>query len=270
MNLQLKDDYIPGTKLLRSEMGGVTGLEFLSKIFFISDGVMLSHIRDISGIDGSTLQNWTKRGWVRNSKLKKYNINQVAHILIINMLRSCMQLDKISFLIQYVNGRVDDDGDDIIEDSVLYDYICRILDILVRQESCHIGNIRDAISEVTSDYREMTEGAKERLENALEVIIVAYYASIVKKHADDRLETLVLEAPKQKQIKKRTDTDLFIDKRVTVIEDIDNRRGTGAVKINGQVWSARLANKNDIAHTGDTVIVQNIDGVKLICKTIEK
>lgn len=270
MNLQLKDDYIPGTKLLRSDMGGVTGIEFLSKIFFISDGVMLTQIRDISGIDGSTLQNWTKRGWVRNSKLKKYNINQVAHILIINMLRSCMQLDKISSLIQYVNGRVDDDGDDIIEDSVLYDYICKIHDILIRRESCHIGNIRDAISEVTADYREVIPGAKERLENALEVIIVAYYASIVKKLADDRLEALFLEAPKSKQSNRRTDTDLFIDKRVTVIEDISYRQGTGAVKVNGQVWSARLTNKNEVARTGESVIVQNIDGVKLICRKIDK
>ena len=90
MNLQIKDDLIPGTRLLRSEMGGVTGLDFLSKIFFISDGVMLTQIREVSGIDGSTLQNWTKRGWVENSKLKRYNINQFAHILIINMLRSCM------------------------------------------------------------------------------------------------------------------------------------------------------------------------------------
>ena len=128
MNLQIKDNFIPGTKLLRSEIGGVTGLEFLAKIFFISDGVMLTQIRDISGIDGSTLQNWTKRGWVANSKLKKYDINQVAHILIINMLRSCMQLDKIASLIQYINGDIDDRSDDIIADSVLYDYICKILD----------------------------------------------------------------------------------------------------------------------------------------------
>lgn len=268
MNLQLKDDYIPGTKLLRSETGGVTGLEFLSKIFFISDGVMLTQIRDISGIDGSTLQNWTKRGWVRNSKLKKYNIDQVAHILIINMLRSCMQLDKISFLIQYVNGRVDDEGDDIIRDSVLYDYICKIHDRLIRQENCQISNIRDAIDDVTADYTETTAGAKERLENALEVIIVAYYASVVKKHADDRLENLFKEAPQKKRNSRRTDTDLILDKRVKVIEEIDNRIGTGTVKVNGQVWSARLSDNDGIAHTGETVVVKSIDGVKLICEKI--
>ncbi len=190
MNLQITEDFIPGTRLLRDKMGGVTGLDFLSKIFFITDGVMLTQIREISGIDGSTLQNWTKRGWVENSKYKKYNINQVAHILIINMLRSCMQLDKIASLIQYINGRVDDYEDDIIEDAVLYDYICRILDKLMTFDICSIGSIRDTIYEVTEDYSERIEGARERLTNALEIIVVAYYASLIKKYSDSKLYTL--------------------------------------------------------------------------------
>jgi hypothetical protein len=190
MNLQIKDELIPGTKLYRSDMGGVTGLEFLSKIFFISDGVMLTQIRDISGIDGSTLQNWTKRGWVANSKLKKYSINQVAHILIINMLRSCMQLDKIAYLIQYINGKVNDKSDDIIEDSVLYDYICKILDKLMTYEVCSIGSMRQAIEEITADYEESVAGARERLSKALEIIVVAYYASLIKRHSDTMVEEL--------------------------------------------------------------------------------
>ena len=97
MNLQINETHIPGTVLDRKQMGNVTGGEFLSKIFYITDGIMLSQIREISGIDGSTLQNWVKRGWVENSKLKRYNIDQVAHILIINMLRNCIQLDRIAF-----------------------------------------------------------------------------------------------------------------------------------------------------------------------------
>ncbi len=190
MNLHIKDDLIPGTKLSRAEMDGVTGLEFLSKIFYISDGVMLTQIRDISGIDGSTLQNWTKRGWVENSKLKRYNINQVAHILIINMLRSCMQLDRIAFLIQYINGKVNDKSDDIIPDAELYDYICKILDKLMTYEICSLGSIKEAIDEVISDYSEVVRGAKERLVNALEIIIVAYYATLVKKHSDEKFEEI--------------------------------------------------------------------------------
>ena len=191
MNLQIKDDYIPGTKLLRSEAGGATGLEFLSKIFFVSDGVMLNEIREVSGIDGSTLQNWTKRGWVANSKLKRYDINQFAHILIINMLRSCMQLDKIASLIEYINGDLDDRSDDIIADSVLYDYICRILESLRSYEVSSLSTVKDEVNKVTVDYVERFPGAKERLVNALEIIVVAYCATIIKKYSDSMLDSIL-------------------------------------------------------------------------------
>ena len=191
MNLQFQDDRIPGTKLKQSDMEGLTGLAFLKKVFFISEGVMLTQIRDISGIDSSTLQNWTKRGWVANSKLKKYNMDQVAHILIINMLRSCMQLDKIAYLIQYINGDVEDTSDDIISDSVLFDYICRIVERLMKSEGCALNGIRNVVAEITKDYVEPFEGAGNRLNRALEVIVVTYCATVMKNHADKMMERLV-------------------------------------------------------------------------------
>lgn len=196
MNLQIKDELIPGTKLFRAELNGVTGIDFLNKMFFISSGVMLSQIREVSGIDGSTLQNWTKRGWVANSKSKKYDMNQVAHILIINMLRSCMQLDKIAFLIEYINGKVDDKSDDIIEESVLYDYICKILDSLMTYEVCSLGSIREVIVSTIKNYDEKIYGAKERLTNALEIIVVAYYAALIKRYSDEMLDDLYSDSQK--------------------------------------------------------------------------
>lgn len=192
MNLQINDEYIPGTILRRDAMGDVTGIDFLDKIFYISDGIMLTQIREISGIDGSTLQNWTKRGWVENSKMKRYNKDQLAHILIINMLRSCMQLDRIAFLITYINGRVYDRSDDIIRDSLLYDYICRVLDKVTQRGG--VGDetpLRECIEEVTADYDEKVSGARRRLNTALEIIVVAYYASIIKRHSDEMTEKLI-------------------------------------------------------------------------------
>ena len=194
MNLEINDALIPGTKLNKSDMGNVTGLEFLSKVFYISEGVMLSQIREVSGIDGSTLQNWTKRGWVANARLKKYNIDQVAHILIINMLRSCIQLDHIAFLLQYINGKIDDTSDDIIRDSVLYDYICRILEALTRQDVASKASIKEAIREQISDYNEVMEGARERLAKALEIIVTAYYAALIKRSSDKMLANLMSSA----------------------------------------------------------------------------
>ena len=191
MNLEINDAMIPGTRLKKNDMGNVTGLEFLSKVFYISEGVMLSQIREVSGIDGSTLQNWTKRGWVANARLKKYNIDQVAHILIINMLRSCIQLDHIAFLLQYINGRVDDTSDDIIRDAVLYDYICRILDALTREDVASKATIKAVIGEQISDYEEAMPGARDRLATALEIIVTAYYAALIKKSSDEMLAHLM-------------------------------------------------------------------------------
>lgn len=194
MNLEINDSLIPGTKLKKNDMGNVTGLEFLSKVFYISEGVMLSQIREVSGIDGSTLQNWTKRGWVANARLKKYNIDQVAHILIINMLRSCIQLDKIALLLHYINGKIDDKSDDIIRDSVLYDYICRILDTLMQQDVCSMVSIKEVIREQIADYEEAMPGARDRLANALEIIVVAYYAALIKRRSDEMLTDLMSTA----------------------------------------------------------------------------
>ena len=191
MNLEINDALIPGTKLNKADMGNVTGLEFLSKVFYISEGVMLSQIREVSGIDGSTLQNWTKRGWVANARLKKYNIDQVAHILIINMLRSCIQLDHIAFLLQYINGKIDDTSDDIIRDSVLYDYICRILETLTRKDVATKASITEVIRDQISDYKEAIVGARDRLANALEIIVTAYYAALIKRNSDEMLANLM-------------------------------------------------------------------------------
>ena len=190
MNLIVDDRMIPGTILKKADMGNTTGLDFLNKIFYISDGIMMSQIRSISGIDTSTLQNWVKRHWVGSAKLKKYDIDQVAHILIINMLRSCMQLDRIAFLIQYINGKIDDSGDDIIEDSILYDYICKILDKLMTYEVCSLGSVQSTIAEITADYEENLPGARERLSKALEIIVIAYYAALIKRHSDSMLEEI--------------------------------------------------------------------------------
>ncbi len=192
MNLRFTDEWIPGTILKKSDMENLTGLDFLKKVFFVSEGVMLTQIRAISGIDSSTLQNWTKRGWIVNSRSKKYNMDQVAHILIINMLRSCMRLDHIDFLIHYINGDVADMSDDIISDAELYDYICRILEYIIQTDECALDSIGTVVREMTAEnYVEPLPGAKERLDNALEVIVVTYYSALMKRHADTLLEELI-------------------------------------------------------------------------------
>ncbi len=183
MKLEIRSTLIPGTIMERKKMGDVTGMEFLDKIFYITDGIMLSQIREICGIDGSTLQNWTKRGWVSSAQNKRYDKNQLARILIINMMRDSMQLDRIAAILAYVNGDVNDTRDDIIPESGLYDCLCRLIDCLVRDEATVDGNIYDLISNELASYEEHGAGARKRLERACGIIIMTYYATLVRQHA---------------------------------------------------------------------------------------
>ena len=107
------------------------------------------------------------------------------------MLRSCIQLDKIALLLHYINGKIDDKSDDIIRDSQLYDYICRILDRLMEQDVCSMTSIKDVIRDEIAGYQENIPGAADRLANALEIIIVAYYAALIKRRSDEMLTALM-------------------------------------------------------------------------------
>ena len=68
--------------------------------------------------------------------------------------------------------------------------------------------------------------------------------------------------------KEKTDTDLLIGRQVKVEEDISNSEEKGAVKVGGQVWSARMSSDGETARVGEFVIVESISGVKLICRRI--
>ncbi len=64
---------------------------------------------------------------------------------------------------------------------------------------------------------------------------------------------------------EKTGTDTLPGRLALVEEDIDNVAATGVVKINGQLWSARMKNPTDTAHKGDWVEIAEVVGSKLIC-----
>ncbi len=185
MKLEISDKRLPGTTVLRDAAGGKSGEKFLDRIFFLTDGIMLSQIKEISGVDGTTLQNWVKRGWIGNTVNKKYSKNQLARILIINMMRETMQLEKIDYLLRYVNGKPNCEEDDIISEARLYGYICHIIDRLSEYEGGDPEKISELACDAVADYTEKLPGARDRLEKALAVIITSYYASLVKGKAQE-------------------------------------------------------------------------------------
>ena len=59
----------------------------------------------------------------------------------------------------------------------------------------------------------------------------------------------------------------LIGKRGIVVEDIDWQKGTGQVKIEGELWSAKTNEQINISK-GTEVEVENIEGVKVFVKPI--
>ena len=66
--------------------------------------------------------------------------------------------------------------------------------------------------------------------------------------------------------REKTDIDLLIGKTAMVTERIDNNAMTGAVKVDGKEWSARMADDIETAEVGEFVSIEDISGVKLICR----
>ena len=65
-----------------------------------------------------------------------------------------------------------------------------------------------------------------------------------------------------------TNLDSVIGSVGRVEEEIDNFRSKGRVTVNSQSWSARSAD-NRIIPIDSAVIIEKIEGVKLICRLIE-
>lgn len=62
----------------------------------------------------------------------------------------------------------------------------------------------------------------------------------------------------------RTNADRILGQRAIVIQTIDDRNGTGQIRLMGQVWTARAVQNETIISEGETVIVRQISGVKAI------
>ncbi len=166
-------EYFPGSVIEKNEL---TGREFLRGMFIGSKGMVMSQIRDLTGLNTSAVQNWINRKWLSHPQGKKYNIDQVARILIINMMRNTMSLENIAALLFYLNGVAGDVSDDTICESELYGYICDMLFF----EASFNASPSELIESVTTGFSERREGDFDKLKNTLKVI---YYNAMANKYA---------------------------------------------------------------------------------------
>lgn len=178
---------IPGT-VLELDKSNAPRVGELFQSMFLSGGMVLSQVSNITGLEPYTVQNWVKRGFLAPPQHKQYNMEQLCRIININMLKTILPMDRICGLLSYINGDLDDDRDDIIKDSDLF-FIFVKLAARVRQLDDKLQ--RDAIIyETLADYVEPVPGAKERINKALCVMLTAWVAARMKQEAEVMLEAL--------------------------------------------------------------------------------
>lgn len=90
-------------------------------------------------------------------------------------------------------------------------------------------------------------------------IVIFVALSVVALVATKPLVKKITGKPKD----AKTNLELNIGKTAVVIETIDNIKETGAVKINGLVWTAR-SDDGSIIEQGEVVIFKQVSGNKAI------
>ena len=69
---------------------------------------------------------------------------------------------------------------------------------------------------------------------------------------------------------EKTNADSLIGKKAKVLNRIDNSLAEGTAVLNGQEWTARALDDNQVIPAGEIVIVREIRGVKLIVERVMK
>ncbi len=155
---------------------------------FIPGGMVLSQVAAITGLESYMIQNWVKRGFLTAPQNKRYTLRQLCRIININMLKSVLPLERICSLLGYVNGRLNDESDDMIDDSQLYFMFVRLA---ARSRELYLTESRDAVlEEELADYIEPVPGAKVRVKEVLRVMLTAWLAARMTREAEHMLETL--------------------------------------------------------------------------------
>lgn len=177
---------LPGT-VLKAEAEEAGNVEAMFSPMFLAGGMVLSQVSSITGLEPYIIQNWVKRGFLSPPQNKRYTLRQLCRILNINMLKGVLPMERVCGMLGYINGQLDDDSDDTIDDSRLYFMFVRL--------AAHAKQIdqsqawQEAIDRVLQDYAEPIPGARDRIARVLRIMLIAYVAARMK----DQAETLLTE-----------------------------------------------------------------------------
>ena len=178
---------IPGT-VLQIEKENADSVEEMFSSMFLAGGMVLSQVASITGLEPYTIQNWVKRGFLSPPQHKRYSVNQLCRILQINMLKSVLSLEQICSLLSYINGKLDETSDDIIDDAHLYFLFVRLASRAKELDDPAAWEL--ALQGALSEYQEPVPGARDRIEKALRVMLTAWVAARMRRAAEAMMQEL--------------------------------------------------------------------------------
>lgn len=179
---------IPGTTVQIDTQDADKIPQQLSSMFLAGD-IQLSQVCSITGLEPYAVQNWVKRGFLSPPVKKRYDLEQLCRIITINMLKPALALEQICGLLQYINGDLEDESDDLIDDSQLYFLFLRLA---AYHRQMHNSQGREEYLEaVLADYAEPIPGARDRVEKVLRIMLTAWAASQLRLAAERMTNELI-------------------------------------------------------------------------------
>jgi len=170
------------------------GEKDFSKIKMLLDatgGLSLAQVCAVTGVEGSTIQNWVKRGWVAHPLGKRYEEVHVARILIINALKECIKLQHIALLMDFVSGTGDDEGEGSIKESELYTFLNDALEQMGQSADHSRGGVEGVVETVIKGYRSPRPDSHIRIRKALTLMIFACVCTDVKRRTEAMMEQIL-------------------------------------------------------------------------------
>lgn len=176
-------EVIPGTALKFNSAAADDCYSIIAPLLTVTKGLTLAQVRELTGLESSTIQNWVKRGWVKNPEGKRYGEEQVMRIILINMMRGSMQLEQIAFLMGYINGSVDDRSDDILPDKDLFNTLCNIIYICEKSSALDTDYLDKVIETQVEKVKISDAVSVKKLKTALKAMVLAFLSTQIRELA---------------------------------------------------------------------------------------
>lgn len=188
---------LPGT-VLSVDADRPQAAEEVFSSLFLAGGLVLSQVTQVTGLEPYIIQNWVRRGFLAPPKQRKYTRRQLSRILMINALKSTLSIEQICKLLSYINGALDDEGDDTIDDTELYGAFMLVAGSVQKHGLTSESEMNRLIADGLKDYKESIPGAKERIEQALRIMITAWRAAQLQTKAQSMMNALCVSADFEK------------------------------------------------------------------------